>query len=112
MDCRNLGVARNSCNFNTFRDFPYCNGFPGWIFSHAIASAAPGKGRELLCLKRIGNNGRGKALRQPELGTGILRAALLSFAMLAAIAISGLGIYGADASADHAVVDGYGVIAR
>ena len=41
-----------------------------------------------------------------------MKAALLCFAMLAAIAISGIGIYGADASANHMAVDGYGVIAR
>jgi hypothetical protein len=41
-----------------------------------------------------------------------LKAALLCFAMLAAIAIGGIGIYSADAASDHAVVDGYGVVAR
>lgn len=40
-----------------------------------------------------------------------LKAALLSFAMLAAICVCGIGIYSADASTNHAVVDGYGVIA-
>ncbi|MEI5681391.1 hypothetical protein AAAK29_23410 [Mesorhizobium sp. CCNWLW179-1] len=40
-----------------------------------------------------------------------VKAALLSFAMLSAIVICGLGIYAADASADHNVVDGYGVTA-
>jgi hypothetical protein len=40
-----------------------------------------------------------------------VRAALLSFAMLAAIAMCGIGIYAADASAGHAVVDGYGISA-
>ena len=38
-----------------------------------------------------------------------VKAALLSFAMLAAIAFWGVGIYAADASTNHAVVDGYGV---
>jgi hypothetical protein len=38
-----------------------------------------------------------------------VKAALLSLAMLAAIAMFGIGIYSADASAGHAVVDGYGV---
>ncbi|MDH6230290.1 hypothetical protein M2281_000862 [Mesorhizobium soli] len=38
-----------------------------------------------------------------------LKAALLSFAMLSAIALCGFGIYAADASSDHAVFDGYGV---
>ncbi len=38
-----------------------------------------------------------------------VKAALLSFAMLAAITLWGVGIYGADASSGHAVVDGYGV---
>ena len=40
-----------------------------------------------------------------------VKAALLSFAMLAAIAVCGVGIYAADASNGHAVVDGYGVSA-
>ncbi|MEW9837790.1 hypothetical protein [Mesorhizobium marinum] len=38
-----------------------------------------------------------------------MKAALLSLAMLAGISLWGLGIYGADASSGHAVVDGYGV---
>jgi hypothetical protein len=39
-----------------------------------------------------------------------VRAALLSFLMIAAIAVCGFGIYAADASGDHAVVvDGYGI---
>ena len=38
-----------------------------------------------------------------------VKAALLSLAMLVAIAMFGIGIYSADASADHTVVDGYGV---
>ena len=38
-----------------------------------------------------------------------VKAALLSLAMLTAITIWGIGIYGADASSGHAVVDGYGV---
>jgi hypothetical protein len=44
---------------------------------------------------------------KPEMTT--VKAALLSLAMLAAIAIGGIGIYAADASSGHAVVDGYGV---
>ncbi|RJG46335.1 hypothetical protein D3Y55_20225 [Mesorhizobium sp. DCY119] len=40
-----------------------------------------------------------------------VKAALLSFAMLSAIVIGGLGIYAADAAGDHNVVDGYGVTA-
>jgi hypothetical protein len=40
-----------------------------------------------------------------------MKAALLSFAMLAAIVVCGVGIYAADASTEHAVVDGYGVTA-
>lgn len=64
-------------------------------------------------MKRIGKKERAKGSSGNRvLGTGILKAALLCFAMLAAIAISGIGIYGADASSNHAVVDGYGVIAR
>jgi hypothetical protein len=38
-----------------------------------------------------------------------VKAALLSLAMLAAIMLWGVGIYGADASSGHAAVDGYGV---
>lgn len=38
-----------------------------------------------------------------------VKAALLSLAMLTAITMWGIGIYGADASSGHAVVDGYGV---
>lgn len=38
-----------------------------------------------------------------------MKAALLSLVMLAAIAVCGVGIYAADASSGHAVVDGYGV---
>lgn len=40
-----------------------------------------------------------------------VRAALLSFLMIAAIAAWGFGIYAADASSGHAVVDGYGITA-
>lgn len=40
-----------------------------------------------------------------------VKAALLSFVMLSAILVWGAGIYSADASAKHAVVDGYGVVA-
>ena len=40
-----------------------------------------------------------------------VKVAFLSFAMLAAIVVSGLGIYAADAANDHNVVDGYGVTA-
>ena len=39
-----------------------------------------------------------------------VKAAFLSLAMLAAIAVCGVGIYAADASTGHAVVDGYGVV--
>jgi len=38
-----------------------------------------------------------------------VKAAFLSLAMLAAIAVCGVGIYAADASTNHAVCDGYGV---
>lgn len=40
-----------------------------------------------------------------------VKAAFLSFAMLAAIVLSGLGIYAADAANNHNAVDGYGVSA-
>lgn len=46
---------------------------------------------------------------KPEMST--VKAALLSLAMLSAIVMCGFGIYAADASSGHAVVDGYGVIA-
>ncbi len=38
-----------------------------------------------------------------------VKAALLSFAMRAAITLWGVGIYAADASSGRTVVDGYGV---
>ncbi|WP_353647059.1 hypothetical protein [Mesorhizobium sp. WSM2240] len=40
-----------------------------------------------------------------------MKAALLSFAMMSAIVLCGFGIYTATASADHVVIDGYGVTA-
>ena len=40
-----------------------------------------------------------------------MKAALLSFAMLAAIVVCGVGIYAADAANNHNAVDGYGVVA-
>ena len=39
-----------------------------------------------------------------------VKAALLSFAMLSAIVVCGLGIYAADAANNHVAVDGYGVV--
>lgn len=39
-----------------------------------------------------------------------VKAALLSVLMLSGIALWGAGIYAADASGDHAPVDGYGVV--
>lgn len=44
-----------------------------------------------------------------KLGMTPVKAAFLSLAMLAAIAVCGVGIYAADASTNHAVLDGYGV---
>jgi hypothetical protein len=44
-----------------------------------------------------------------ETGMTPVKAAFLFLAMLSAIAICGVGIYAADASSGHAVVDGYGV---
>ncbi|WP_457935569.1 hypothetical protein [Mesorhizobium sp. 10J20-29] len=38
-----------------------------------------------------------------------VKAVFLSFVMLSAIALGGLGIYAADASSGHAPIDGYGV---
>lgn len=46
---------------------------------------------------------------KPEMTS--VKAALLSFAMLSAIALCGFGIYTADASNEHNAVDGYGVTA-
>lgn len=40
-----------------------------------------------------------------------MRAALLSFAMFAALILCGFGVYTVDAS-DQTVVDGYGVVAH
>ncbi|HHZ10530.1 MAG TPA: hypothetical protein GX405_17310 [Rhizobiales bacterium] len=40
-----------------------------------------------------------------------VRAALLSFLMLSALAVGGFGIYAADAAAGHQAVDGYGITA-
>ncbi|TIT18538.1 MAG: hypothetical protein E5W81_13585 [Mesorhizobium sp.] len=40
-----------------------------------------------------------------------VKAAFLSFVMLSAIVLCGLGIYSADAANDHNAVDGYGVTA-
>ena len=40
-----------------------------------------------------------------------LKSALLSFAMLSAIVVCGIGIYAADAASGHAVIDGYGITA-
>jgi hypothetical protein len=38
-----------------------------------------------------------------------MKAALLSYVQLSGILVWGAGIYSADASTKHAVVDGYGV---
>ncbi|TIS97066.1 MAG: hypothetical protein E5W72_06025 [Mesorhizobium sp.] len=40
-----------------------------------------------------------------------VKAALLSFAMLSAIVLCGLGTYAGDAANNHNAVDGYGVTA-
>lgn len=42
-------------------------------------------------------------------GVSTVKAAFLSLAMLAAIIVSGIGIYAADAANGHSAVDGYGV---
>lgn len=41
----------------------------------------------------------------------LVKATFLSMFMLAAIGMWGVGIYSADAAAEHVAVDGYGVIA-
>jgi hypothetical protein len=51
-----------------------------------------------------------KIQRSIEMTT--VKATLLSIAMLFAIMLSAVGIYGADMASDHNVVDGYGVNAR
>ena len=38
-----------------------------------------------------------------------MKAAVMSFLMLAAVAMGGLGLYSAQASADRATADGYGI---
>jgi hypothetical protein len=50
-------------------------------------------------------------LPRGQLWVTTVKAAFLSFAMLAAIVLSGLGIYAADAANNHNAVDGYGVTA-
>ena len=40
-----------------------------------------------------------------------VKSVLLTMMMITAIAAWGVGIYSADAAADHVAVDGYGVIA-
>lgn len=40
-----------------------------------------------------------------------VKAALLSIVMFSAIVVCGVGIYAADASTGHAVIDGYGITA-
>lgn len=40
-----------------------------------------------------------------------VKAVFLSFAMLSALVLGGLGIYAADATSNHNAVDGYGVTA-
>jgi hypothetical protein len=40
-----------------------------------------------------------------------VKTAFLSFLMLSAIVVCGLGIYTADAATNHAVIDGYGITA-
>ncbi len=42
-------------------------------------------------------------------GMTSVKAVLLTFAMLSALAVGGLGIYAADAASGHNAVDGYGV---
>jgi hypothetical protein len=51
---------------------------------------------------------------QEKVQTGMtpVKATLLSFFMLSAIAFWAIGIYSADAGATHTVVDGYGVTAQ
>ena len=41
-----------------------------------------------------------------------VKAVFLSVFMFSAVAMWGIGIYSADAAANHTVVDGYGVVAQ
>lgn len=45
------------------------------------------------------------------MGMNSVKAALLSFVMLSGLVAWGAGIYSADASTNHTVADGYGVVA-
>jgi hypothetical protein len=38
-----------------------------------------------------------------------MKAAVLSFLMLSAVAMGGIGLYSTQAVADHSLIDGYGV---
>jgi len=60
--------------------------------------------------QRIGNRPM-RICRKLEPEMTSVKAALLSFAMLASIVMCGVGIYAADATNDHNAVDGYGVTA-
>jgi hypothetical protein len=74
------------------------------------ASKNRGNLQAICAFQRIGNRTRaGMQEVQTEMTT--VKAAFLSFAMLSAIVLGGLGIYAADAASNHNAVDGYGVTA-
>jgi hypothetical protein len=58
----------------------------------------------------IGNPPRAQMQKAQQEMTSV-KAALLSFAMLSAIVMGGLGVYAGDAANNHNAVDGYGVTA-
>jgi hypothetical protein len=60
--------------------------------------------------QHIGNRVRAAMRTASKPGITTVKAALLSFAMLAAIVVCGVGIYAADAANNHLAVDGYGVV--
>jgi hypothetical protein len=41
----------------------------------------------------------------------LMKAAIMSFLMLSAVAMGGIGLYSTQAAADHPMADGYGISA-
>jgi hypothetical protein len=66
--------------------------------------------RRIFPFQPLGNPPRAQMQKAQQEMTSV-KAALLSFAMLSAIVLSGLGTYAGDAANNHNVVDGYGVTA-
>ena len=63
-----------------------------------------------LKLQRIRNRAR-KRVQKVQGKMSAVKTAFLSFLMLSAIIVCGVGIYTADAATNHAVIDGYGITA-